>query len=163
MPDRPREITLRFLAEPSAINLYGNVHGGIVMKWIDEGAYACAAGWCGQYCVTVYVGGIRFYKPIHMGDVVEIECRLIYTGTTSMHVAVDVFARDARTEDRRQTTHCIIVYVAIDADGRPIPVPKWEPVTDEDRREWDYAQKLMDLRKGIEDEMQPFLHNRQSD
>lgn len=161
MTQRPREITLRFLAEPSAINLYGNVHGGIVMKWIDEAAYACAAGWSGQYCVTVYVGGIRFYQPIHIGDIVEIACRLIYTGNTSMHVAVDVFARDPRTEDRRQTTHCIIVYVAIDEHGKPISVPAWEPETDEDVQLWNYARKLMDLRRGIEDEMQRFLGNPQ--
>ena len=59
--DRQREITLRFLAEPTDINFGGQVHGGVAMKWIDQAGYTCAAGWSGQYCVTVYVGGIRFY------------------------------------------------------------------------------------------------------
>ena len=64
MSQADREITLRFLAEPTDINFGGKVHGGMVMKWIDQAAYACATGWSGHYCVTVYVGGIRFYKAI---------------------------------------------------------------------------------------------------
>ena len=57
------DITLRFLAEPSDVNFGGNVHGGNVMKWIDHAGYTCAANWSSAYCVTVYVGGIRFLKP----------------------------------------------------------------------------------------------------
>jgi acyl-CoA hydrolase len=65
-----REVTLRFLAEPTDVNFGGKVHGGAVMKWIDQAAYACAAGWSGQYCVTLYVGGIRFYQPVLIGSLV---------------------------------------------------------------------------------------------
>ena len=64
-------ITLRFLAEPSTVNFGGKVHGGTVMKWIDEAGYACATSWAQRYCVTVYVGGIRFHRPIMIGDLVE--------------------------------------------------------------------------------------------
>ncbi len=63
-------ITLRFLAEPSTVNFGGKVHGGTVMKWIDEAGYACATSWSKRYCVTVYVGGIRFHRPIMIGDLV---------------------------------------------------------------------------------------------
>jgi acyl-CoA hydrolase len=55
-----REITLRFLAEPGDVNFGGKVHGGAVMKWIDQAGYAYAVAWSRHYCVTVYVGGIRF-------------------------------------------------------------------------------------------------------
>jgi acyl-CoA hydrolase len=156
-PSLRREASLRFLAQPTDINLGGNVHGGIVMKWIDEAAYVCAAGWCSCTCVTVYVGGIRFYKPVHIGDVVDVSARLIYTGTTSMHIAVDVSTRDPRHQEWTQTTHCIIVYVAIDDDGKPVPVPAWEPKTKEDTALRDYAVRLMNLRKGVEEEMQPYI------
>ena len=57
---RSHETTLRFLAEPTDMNFGGKVHGGAVMKWIDQAGYACAVGWSGHYCVTLYVGGIRF-------------------------------------------------------------------------------------------------------
>jgi acyl-CoA hydrolase len=158
MPDDPqREITLRFLAEPTDVNFGGKVHGGAVMKWIDQAAYACAAGWSASYCVTIYVGGIRFYKPVLIGQVVEVRAQLIYTGRTSMHIAVDVYSRDPKASKLAQTTHCIIIFVALDGEGRPAPVPHWEPETDKDRQMQQYALRLMDLHKVIEDEMKPFV------
>ncbi len=145
---------MRFLAEPSAVNFGGKVHGGAVMTWIDQSGYACAVGWSGRYCVTLYVGGIRFYRPIVIGHVVEVQARVIYTGTTSMHIAVDVRSADPRDGEYAQTTHCVMIFVAVDDAGKPVPVPVWEPQTDEDRDQMAYAQRLMALRKGIEQEMQ---------
>ena len=89
-------ITLRFLAEPSTINFGGKVHGGTVMKWIDEAGYACATRWAKNYCVTVSVGNIRFERPIRIGDLVEVEARLAYTGKTSMNISAVVFPRGWR-------------------------------------------------------------------
>jgi acyl-CoA hydrolase len=152
-----RETTLRFLAEPSEMNFGGKVHGGTVMKWIDQAGYTCAVSWSGQYCVTVYVGGIRFYHPIHIGDLVEVKAKLIYTGTTSMHVAVDVYAGDPKQAKRRKTTHCVIIFVAVDRDGHPVNVPAWQPQSNEDQMLQAYAQKLMAMRKDIDAEMKPYL------
>lgn len=145
-----REITLRFLAEPTAVNFGGKVHGGAVMKWIDEAGYACAAGWSGRYCVTIYVGGIRFHQPIHIGDMVEVCARIIYTGRTSMHVAVQVSAGDPKTDNRRDTTQCIIVFVAVDDNGHAVAVPTWEPRDETDIALQDYAKNMMALSKEME-------------
>lgn len=93
MPGTDREVRLCFLAQPADVNFGGKVHGGMVMKWIDQAGYACAVAWSGQYCVTVAVGGIRFVNPILIGDLVVVYCQLIHTGNTSMHFAVDVIAR----------------------------------------------------------------------
>ena len=93
MPGTDREVTFRFLAQPTDVNFGGKVHGGMVMKWIDQAGYACAVGWSGKYCVTVAVCGIRFVHPILIGDLVSVHCQLIYTGNTSMHLSVDVGAR----------------------------------------------------------------------
>ncbi len=151
-----RDLTLRFLAEPSEVNFGGKVHGGTVMKWIDQAGYACAVGWSGLYCVTIYVGGIRFLSPVHIGDLVEVKARVILTGSSSMHIAVDVFARDPKRGDPRKTTHCIIVFVALDQEGKPTPVPSWKPQQEEDLALERYARKLMALRQDIEQEMSPF-------
>ena len=70
-----REIDFRFLAEPTDVNYGGKVHGGIVMKWMDQAGYACAAQWSACYCVTVSVGGIRFSKPILVGQMVEVKAK----------------------------------------------------------------------------------------
>ena len=90
------ETTFRFLAEPSSVNFGGKVHGGALMKWIDETAYACAAVWSGRYCVTVSVGNIRFRRPILVGNLVELRARVVATGRTSMHIHVSVQAGDPK-------------------------------------------------------------------
>jgi acyl-CoA hydrolase len=122
-------ITLRFLAEPSTVNFGGKVHGGTVMKWIDEAGYACATSWAKRYCVTVFVGSIRFHRPIMIGDLVEVEARLAFTGTTSMNIAVEVRSGDMKGGTLEKTTECLIVFVAVDSHGKAMPVNRWEPET----------------------------------
>jgi acyl-CoA hydrolase len=150
-------VTLRFLAEPSDVNFGGKVHGGAVMKWIDQAGYACAANWSGQYCVTVYVGGIRFIKPIQIGDMVEINATVIYTGTSSMHISINVSAGNPRTREKVKTTHCVMVFAAVDDNGKTVAVPKWHPETPAAIEMEAYAKKLMGLRMNIEEEMKPYL------
>ncbi len=122
-------ITLRFLAEPSTVNFGGKVHGGTVMKWIDEAGYACATRWARQYCVTVSVGTIRFERPIRIGDLVEVEARLAYTGSTSMNISVEVRAGDMKIGQMEKITACLVVFVAVDDQGKKMPVQTWQPAT----------------------------------
>ena len=159
MKQAQRDITLRFLAEPQDVNFGGKVHGGAVMKWIDLAAYACAAGWSGRYCVTAYAGGIRFLAPIHVGSLVEVSAKVIYTGSSSMHIALEVNACDPKSLNRRLTTSCIVIMVAVDQNGQPERVPEWVPVSDEDKKQHASAVKLMEIRKQIGDEMQIFFDN----
>lgn len=147
-------LTFSFLAEPSDVNFGGNVHGGAVMKWIDQAGYACAVGWSSSYCVTVYVGGIRFLQPIKIGDLVEVRANIILTGTTSMHISIDVYSRNPKQAEWKRNTHCIIVFVAMDSEGKAVAVSKWIPETDAQKEMEIYARKLMLLRKDIEDEME---------
>ena len=153
MSGQQRTLAMRFLAEPTDVNYGGKVHGGQVMKWIDQAGYAAAVGWSGRYSVTVAVGGIRFVAPIRISDLVTVETTLVHTGTTSMHFAVDVRARDPMDDARpRLCTHCVIVFVALDkVEGEPVPVPVWKPKDEEDRRLADYALQVMKLSKGIEE------------
>lgn len=156
-----RSLSLRFLAEPTDVNFGGKVHGGAVMKWIDLAGYACAAGWSGRYCVTAYVGGIRFVSPVHVGNLVEVEARVIYTGRSSMHIDINVLACDPATpEDRRQTTHCILIMVAMDESGHSVKIPEWIPETEEDITLKETALTLMNMRKQISDEMNVLFKDR---
>src|ERR1700743_2536965 len=133
MPGQQHEVNFRFLAQPTDVNFGGKVHGGMVMKWIDQAGYTCAVGWSGRYCVTVYVGGIRFIRPIHIRNVVEVHAKVIYTGNTSMPIAVDVLAGDPREEGFHKTTHCVIVFVAMTEDGKTAQVQKWNPESEDDQ------------------------------
>jgi acyl-CoA hydrolase len=151
MSGQQRELTMRFLAEPGDVNYGGKAHGGAVMKWIDQAGYAAAVGWSGRYCVTVAVSGIRFVAPIRIGEMVAIHAKLVRTGASSMHLAIDVRARDPMREDgERLCTHCMIVFVAVDEAGQPIPVPSWTPQDEDDIRLADYAQQVMALSRDIE-------------
>lgn len=139
-------VTLRFLAEPTDVNWGGKVHGGVVMEWIDTAAYLCSSRYCGRDTVAVFSGGIRFTRPVHIGDLVEVEARLIYTGNKGMHIAVEVRSGDPKGDELTQTTNCITIMVARDENGTSVPVPPWEPVTQEDRELWTHTRTLLEIR-----------------
>jgi acyl-CoA hydrolase len=147
------ELIMRFLAEPGDVNFGGKVHGGAVMKWIDQAGYACAVNWCGGYAVTVYVGGIQFLSPIHIGNMVELHAKLIHTGNTSMHIAVDVYSRKLQEDIQVHNTHCVIIFVSLDENGESTPVKQFVPENDDQKAMQSYAIRLMDLRKNIGREM----------
>jgi acyl-CoA hydrolase len=140
----PRPI-LRFLAAPTDVNWGGKVHGGNVMRWIDDAAFVCATGWSQGPTTSVYVGGFRFYRPLLIGHVVEVEARLLHTGRTSMHVSVHVRSGDPKEHDRDLTTHGLLILVAL-ADGKAVPVRPWTPGTDEDNALDHHARHLVELR-----------------
>lgn len=74
-----------------------------------------------------------------------------------MHIAIDVYSRNIKEKTFEKKTHCIIVFVAVDKKGKSVQVPKWIPTTEQEIQMQEYAIKLMNLRRDIEDEMKPFL------
>lgn len=147
--------TLRFLVPPSVVNFGGKAHGGTVMRWIDEAAYACAVGWAGpqplaDHAIGVYSGGIHFLAPVRIGELVEVDARIILTGPHSMHVSTRVSTADLRTPDRLTlTTQCLSVFVVPGEGGVALPVPPWEPVLPEDVRLNEHAREIIALRETI--------------
>jgi acyl-CoA hydrolase len=139
-------IVFRFLAAPSAVNFGGNAHGGTVMRWIDEAARTCAASWSKRDSITVYSGGIHFYRPIHIGDIVEVEARLIHTGERSMHVAIHVRSGDPFSGELQQATQCMSVLVAKGPDGAALPILAMRLASEEDVRLDAHARKLVEMR-----------------
>jgi acyl-CoA hydrolase len=121
-----------------------------VMKWIDQAGYAAAVGWSGRYCVTVAVGGIEFVKPIMIGELVSVRCRLIKTGNSSMQFVATVSAQNLQSGAETRNTNCVIVFVALDDAGKPTPVPHWEPQTSEERALAESARGILELSKQME-------------
>jgi len=147
-------ITLRFLAAPTDVaTIGGAVHGGPILEWIDKAGYACAVGWSRSYCVTAYVGNVRFNRPIESGDLVEVTATLVYTGRSSMHVLCSVASADPRDGVYREACSCLTIFVAVDGNGRPRAVPAWTPVTEVERDRADDAQRCIGLRAEIEQAM----------
>ncbi|AIG64647.1 acyl-CoA hydrolase [Corynebacterium atypicum] len=149
-------ITLRFMASPTDVLMAGTkgVSGGRVLEWIDKAAYACATQWSGTYCVTAYVGHIHFMRPIPSGHMVEVRSRIAMTGRSSMHIVNEVLSADPRDGRFSRACDCLVIFVAKDtATGRSMPVPKFEPSAQEERRVWEAAESRIALRKAIEAEM----------
>ena len=147
--------TLRFLVPPGVVNWGGKAHGGTVMRWIDEAGYACAAGWAqdgdaASSAIAVYSGGIHFFAPVRIGDLVEVEARLLYTGAHSMHLGIRVSSGDPRNpRELTLTTQCLTVFVVPGAAGVALPVPQWEPAVDEDVRLHEHVREIIRLRESI--------------
>lgn len=145
--DAPRMIT-RFLAKPTDVNWGGKVHGGTAMEWIDEAATACTMEWSGESTVAVYAGGIRFYRPIQIGDLIEVDARMLRTDARSMQVSVHVrsgLPADGRT-GLQTAIHASTTYVGIDIDGNALPARQFVPRTEEDQRLSGHAAVLRELR-----------------
>jgi len=138
----------RFLAAPTDVNWGGNTHGGRVMGWIDDAAYLCGTRWCGGEAVTVYMGGVRFYRPIRIGQVVEIAARLIHTGRQTMHVSVHVYAywpREGR-DSRQLAAHSLTVLAALDPHGDADVTPTWTPTLPGDVALDAHAREMIAIR-----------------
>ena len=109
--------------QPNHANNYGTVHGGNVMKWMDEYGAMSAMRFAGENCVTASVDRLDFERPVPTGDVVVVESYVFDAGRTSARVRITAHRENPRTGEREQTTDSTFVYVAIGEDGRPVEVP----------------------------------------
>ncbi|WKZ38051.1 MAG: acyl-CoA thioesterase [Anaerolineales bacterium] len=131
---RASRINIAQLMQPEHANNLGNVHGGWIMKLVDEaGALACMRH-AQRRVVTVAVDSLVFREPIKIGDLVILNAEVTYTGRTSMEAEVQVNAENPITGMRTHTNTAYLVYVALDDEGRPITVPGLIAETDEEKR-----------------------------
>lgn len=163
MPGTQRHTTLRFLAAPGDGNLAGRVEGGLVMEWIDKAGYAEAVAWSGRYCVTAYVGNVRFSHPVHVGDMVEVQARIVHTGRSSMHLVVTVSSGDPATGELDVTCQCLTIFVATDGQGHTVEVPRFEPTDDWEREQQAIAVRRIEGRRQIEADMADQLYTDESE
>lgn len=124
-----RELTMSVLMTPDMTNFSGNVHGGVLLKLLDQVAYACASRYAGCYVVTLSVDQVMFKQPIHVGELVTFMACVNYVGRTSMEVGIKVVAEAIQQRLVRHTNSCYFTMVALDG-GKPVAVPPLE-LTDE--------------------------------
>jgi len=121
---KKKEMEMSFLAEPNDANYSGNVHGGKVMKWIDEIGYALSVQFTKRYCVTKFVDDIEFLKPIHIGDLVKLKAKIIKIGNSSLRIRVDVLSINLIKNISKKNCECFIVFVALDDKGNKVSINK---------------------------------------
>jgi acyl-CoA hydrolase len=146
-----KELTMSILMTPDMVNFRGNVHGGVLLKLLDEAAYACASRYAGNYVVTLGVDQVIFKDPIHIGELVTFLASVNYTGRTSVEVGVKVIAEHITERTNRHTMSCYFTMVALDQAGTPTPVPPLEPENDEQRRRYGAALMRRAFRQEVEE------------
>jgi len=144
------QLTMTVLMTPDTANFAGNVHGGTILKLLDQVAYACASRYAGRYVVTLSVDQVMFRQPIHVGELVTFLASVNHTGTTSMEVGIKVIAEDIRTQDRRHVNSCFFTMVAVDESRQPTAVPPLRPFTPDERRRFAAAEARKQLRRELE-------------
>ena len=140
---------MTLLMTPDRANFSGNVHGGQILKMLDEVAYACAAKYSGRYAVTVSVDEVRFLQTIHVGELVTFLAAINYTGRTSMEVGIRVMSEDPRSRTHRHVMTCYFTMVAVDDDMTPVPVSPFAPTNEVQRRRHAAAKLRREFRAEV--------------
>jgi acyl-CoA hydrolase len=149
-PGQYRTLEMTVLMTPDTANFSGNVHGGHILKLLDQVAFACASRYSGSYVVTVSVDQVVFHERIHVGELVTFIASVNYTGKTSMEIGIRVVAEQITERSQRHVLTCYFTMVSVGEDGQPRFIQSVPIETPEQRRRWAAAQLRRELRKEIE-------------
>ena len=144
------QLSMTILMTPDMANFSGNVHGGTILKYLDQVAYACASRYAGHYVVTLSVDQVVFREPIHVGELVTFLAAVNFTGRTSMEIGIKVVTEDIRKKLVRHTNNCYFTMVAVDEHGVPAEVPPLNPGTLEEKQRFVAARLRRELRQEME-------------
>jgi len=154
-PFEKHVLSMSVLMTPDKANFSGNVHGGDLLKLLDQVAYACASRYCGTYVVTLSVDQVLFKHAIPVGALVTFLASVNYTGHTSMEVGIKVIAEDIQKGIVTHTNSCFFTMVAVDEKGKPTPVPPLNPADDVSKRRYRDAKRRRDIRLHGYNEIKP--------
>ncbi|MDT8880610.1 acyl-CoA thioesterase [Halomonas saccharevitans] len=146
------ELSMTVLMTPDMANFSGKVHGGAILKKLDEVAYACASRYAGHYVVTLSVDQVLFKQPIHVGELVTFLACVNHVGSSSMEIGIKVVAEDIRHKMIRHTNSCYLTMVAVDDNGKPARVPPLRLDTRLQKLRFEKAALRKKLRKQAEEE-----------
>ncbi len=148
------QLTMTVLMTPDMANFSGNVHGGTLLKYLDEVAYACASRYAGCYVVTLSVDQVMFREPVHVGELVTFLASVNHTGRTSMEIGIKVITENIRERSVRHTNSCFFTMVAVDGEGRPVAVPELQPDTPDGLRRQRQAKQRRQIREELQQRYQ---------
>lgn len=143
------QLTMTVLMTPDMANFAGNVHGGTILKLLDQVAYACASRYAARYVVTLSVDQVMFRQPIYVGELVTFLAAVNHTGTSSMEIGIRVVAENIRTQDKRHVNSCFFTMVAVDDARKPVPVPPLQTTTPVEVRRFEEAILRRKLRQEL--------------
>jgi acyl-CoA hydrolase len=143
------------LVLPNDTNTLNNLMGGRLLHWMDIAAAISAQKHCNRIVVTASVDNVSFKHPIKLGDVITIEAKVTRSFNTSVEVRLDVWAENIPSGSRAKSNEAYYTFVALDKDGKTVPVPQLEPVTPEEKDLFDGALRRRQLRLILGGKMLP--------
>ncbi len=149
MSKQEKSLHMTILMTPDMANFSGKVHGGAILKLLDQVAYACAARYCKSYVVTISLDQVTFKEPIKVGELVTFRANVNYVGKTSMEVGVKVIAENLQTKEKRHTNSCYFTMVAMGEDGKPIRVEPLQIENEFEQKLFQAAIMRKEMRKEI--------------
>ncbi|MBV8123199.1 MAG: acyl-CoA thioesterase, partial [Paucibacter sp.] len=141
------QLSMTVLMTPDMANFSGKVHGGAVLRLLDQVAFACASRYAARYVVTLSVDQVVFRQPIHVGELVTFLAAVNYTGTSSMEVGIKVLAQNIRTQAVRHANSCFFTMVAVDDNGKPVAIAPLAPATPDEKKRFAAARIRKELRQ----------------
>ncbi len=148
------QLSMTVLMTPDMANFSGNVHGGNLLKYLDQVDYACASRYAGCYVVTLSVDQVNFRQPIHVGELVTFLASVNYAGRSSMEIGIKVITEDIREKSVRHTNSCFFTMVAVDDQGKPTAVPQLPLGSADEKRRFLQAQQRRQIRQELEQRYQ---------
>ena len=140
------KVTMTELILPNDTNILGNLLGGRLMHWIDIAGAMSASRHSNKVVATIEVDNLQFKNPVRMGEILIIQAKLTWVGRTSMEVMVESFAENVQSGEKILANRSYVIYVALDDDGKPVPVPELELNTESERLENKRAEERRKVR-----------------
>jgi acyl-CoA hydrolase len=144
------QLSMTVLMTPDTANFSGNVHGGTILKLLDQVAFACASRYAGRYVVTLSVDQVMFRQPIHVGELVTFLSSVNHTGSSSMEIGIKVIAENIQNRVVRHVNSCFFTMVAVDEDKKPAQVTPLQPTTPDELRRHAAAELRKQMRREME-------------
>ena len=146
-----KQLFMTRLMTPDMSNFSGKVHGGTILKLLDEAAFSCASRYCKTYVVTASLDQVVFKKPITVGDLVTFKCHVNYVGRSSMEIGIRVEGEKIREKTQYHAISCYFTMVSVDENGKTLPVPRLQLDSDAEEKLFQAGKMRCAMRKEIQE------------
>lgn len=141
-----KSLEMSILMTPDMANFSGNVHGGAILKLLDQVAFACAARYAKCYVVTISIDQVSFREPIKVGELVSFRAHVNYVGNSSIEIGVKVVAENLEKQTKRHTNSCYFTMICM-KDGKKIQAPPLEINSEFEEKLYEAAKMRIEMRK----------------
>ncbi len=147
--NQEKRLFMTRLMTPDMANFAGNVHGGTILKLLDEAAFSCASRYCKTYVMTAALDNVMFKTPIRVGDLVIFKCNVNYVGRSSMEVGIRVEGEKIREKLKYHAISCYFTMISVNEDGVPQAVPELQIESETEEKLFEAGKMRREMRKEI--------------